>query len=301
MESVNLWISEWIQSFRNEFLDAFFLFITEFGDETIFLIIAAILYWTFDKRFAYRLILFFLYGAVINGSLKFLTNSPRPYVEFPDRISLVGEGSGGTSLPSGHAQNSGILGLTLNEKSNQFGKWLTRFLIVMVGLVMLSRIYLGEHYLSDVIFGFAVAFSYYTLVNQIQLKRSLPSWLPWVPMALLIPAALVTNDKNVYLATASIVGFTIGFPLEVKFIGFSVKGLWWQQVIKIAIGLGIALALRVGLKVVFEMGLYSIDFENNPVLTDQILDFTRYLIIALWMTLGAPLIFKFLFNPKTKS
>lgn len=301
MESVNLWISEWIQSFRNEFLDAFFLFITEFGDETIFLIIAAILYWTFDKRFAYRLILFFLYGAVINGSLKFLTNSPRPYVEFPDRISLVGEGSGGTSLPSGHAQNSGILGLTLNEKSNQFGKWLTRFLIVMVGLVMLSRIYLGEHYLSDVIFGFAVAFSYYTLVNQIQLKRSLPSWLPWVAMALLIPAALVTNDKNVYLAAASIVGFTIGFPLEVKFIGFSVKGLWWQQVIKIAIGLGIALALRVGLKVVFEMGLYSIDFENNPVLTDQILDFTRYLIIALWMTLGAPLIFKFLFNPKTKS
>ncbi len=299
MESINLLISEWIQSFRNEFLDAFFLFITEFGDETIFLIIAAILYWTFDKRFAYRLVLFFLYGAVINGSLKFLTNAPRPYVEYPDRITLVGEGSGGTSLPSGHAQNSSILGLTLNEKSKQLGKWFARFLFVMVGLVMLSRIYLGEHYLTDVIFGLAIAFAYYTLVNQLQAKGNMPSWLRWIPIALLMPIAFLTNDKNVYLASASIVGFTIGFPLELKHIGFSVKGPWWQQMLKVITGLGIALALRIGLKAMFEMGLYSIDFENNPLITDQLLDFIRYLIIALWMTLGAPLLFKSLFKAKT--
>ena len=300
MESINLIISEWIQSFRNEFLDAFFLFITEFGDETIFLIIAAILYWTFDKRFAYRLVLFFLYGAVINGGLKFLTNSPRPYVEYPDRITLVGEGSSGTSLPSGHAQNSSILGLTLNEKSTSFGKWFSAFLFMMVGLVMLSRLYLGEHYLSDVIFGLAIAFAYYTLVNQIQAKRKIPTWVRWIPIALLIPTAFLTNDKNVYLASASIVGFTIGFPLELKHIGFSIRGQWWQQILKVVIGLSVALALRIGIKAIFEMGLYSLDFENNPLLTDQLLDFTRYLIIALWMTLGAPLLFKSLFKIKAQ-
>jgi len=296
MESINLLVSEWIQSFRSDFLDAFFLFITEFGDETVFLIIAAILYWTFDKRFAYRLVLFFLYGAVINGSLKFLTNSPRPHVEFPDRIELVGEGSGGTSLPSGHAQNSSILGLTLNEKYKQFGTWFSRFLIVMVGLVMLSRLYLGEHYLSDVIFGLAIAYSYYTFVNQIQRQGNLAIWLKWVPIALLIPIAIITNDKNVYLASASIVGFTIGFPLELKHIGFSVKGKWWQQILKVVLGLGVALAIRIGLKAIFEMELYSIDFENNPIFTDQLLDFMRYFIIALWMTLGAPTIFRLLFK-----
>jgi len=66
----------------------------------------------------------------------------------------------------------------------------------------------------------------------------------------------------------------------------------------VMMGLGIALALRIGLKAIFEMGLYSIDFENNPLITDQLLDFTRYLIIALWMTLGAPLLFKLLFIAK---
>lgn len=296
MESINLFISEWIQSFRSDFLDGFFLFITEFGDETVFLIIAAILYWTFDKRFAYRLVLFFLYGAVINGSLKFLTNTPRPHVEFPDRIDLVGEGSGGTSLPSGHAQNSTILGLTLNEKSKQFGRWFSRLLIVMVVLVMLSRLYLGEHYLSDVIFGLAIAYSFYTFVNQIQGRGNLAPWLKWVPIALLIPIAIITNDKNIYLAAASIVGFTIGFPLEQKHIGFSVKGTWGQQILKVLLGLGVALAIRIGLKAVFELGLYSIDFETNPIFTDQLLDFTRYFIIALWMTLGAPTIFRLLFK-----
>jgi hypothetical protein len=64
------------------------------------------------------------------------------------------------------------------------------------------------------------------------------------------------------------------------------------------VGLGIALAIRVGLKAVFEMGLYSIDFEINPTLGDQMLDFLRYFLIAIWMTLGAPLVFKTFFQPQ---
>ena len=149
---------------------------------------------------------------------------------------------------------------------------------------------------SYVIFGLAIAYSFYTFVNQIQGRGNLAPWLKWVPIALLIPIAIITNDKNIYLAAASIVGFTIGFPLEQKHIGFSVKGTWGQQILKVLLGLGVALAIRIGLKAVFELGLYSIDFETNPIFTDQLLDFTRYFIIALWMTLGAPTIFRLLFK-----
>ena len=292
METINLIISEWVQSFRNDFLDAFFLFITEFGDETVFLILAAFIYWTIDKKYAYRLIMFFLYGAVLNGSLKFLTNTPRPHVEFPDRIDLVGAGSGGTSLPSGHAQNSTILALTLNEKKAKIGRWFTPFLTVMVIFVMLSRIYLGEHYLTDVIFGYAIAFTFYTLVNQFLIKKTIPSWLPFLPFILMIPVALLTNDKNVYVAFASLIGFTVGYQLESRWIKFQEKGTWHTALIKMALGIGIALTLRIGLKELFSLGLYSADFEANPILTDQLLDFIRYFVIAIWMTLGAPWVFK---------
>jgi undecaprenyl-diphosphatase len=292
MTLIDLDISKFIQSFRSDFLDAFFLFITQFGDETVFLIVAAFLYWTFDKKFAYRFIMFFLYGAVLNGSLKFLTDTPRPYDEYPEQIQLIGEGSLGTSLPSGHAQNSTTMALVLAEKHRQFGKWFTTFLTAIVVLVMLSRLYLGEHYLSDVIFGSAIAYSFYQLIRYIQTKPFASTYVQYLPLILLLPIAILTNDKNVFLASASLFGFSIGYPLERRYIGFKETTSWYVALFKLVFGLGIALAIRVGLKEVFELGLYSIAFEINPTLGDQMLDFLRYFLIAIWMTLGAPFFFK---------
>jgi membrane-associated phospholipid phosphatase len=292
MTSINLDISKLIQSFRSDFLDAFFLFITQFGDETVFLIVGAFLYWTFDKKFAYRFIMFFLYGAVLNGTLKYLTNTPRPYLEHPEEIQLIGEGSLGTSLPSGHAQNSTTMGLVLSEKFREGGKWLTTFLTMMVILVMLSRLYLGEHYLSDVIFGSAIAYSFYQLIRYVQTKPFASTYVQYLPLILLLPIAILTNDKNIFLASASIFGFSIGYPIERRYIGFKEKTSWYVAVIKLAFGLGIALAIRIGLKEVYELGLYSIHVEINPTLGDQLLDFLRYFLIAIWITLGAPFVFK---------
>ena len=292
MDSIDLAIVQWIQSFRNDYLDAFFLIITEMGDETFFLILAAVLYWTIDKKFAYRLMMFFLFGAVVNGSLKFLTASPRPHVEFPEQVSLVGEGSGGTSLPSGHAQNSSILGLTLQEKAKGKLSFLSPLLMLMVFFVMLSRLYLGEHYLSDVLFGLAISYSLYQFTNHLNKKIVNHRFAPYIAIIIVLMLALLTEDKNVFIAASTILGVIIGFPLEQKRIGFTAKGSLLQSILRLAIGLGVAVALRAVIKTLFEQGFYSPDFENNPILTDNLLDFTRYFIVTLWMILGAPFLFK---------
>jgi undecaprenyl-diphosphatase len=292
MESIDLAIVQWIQSFRNDVLDAFFLIITELGDETFFLILAAVLYWTIDKKFAYRLMMFFLFGAVVNGSLKFLTASPRPHVEFAEQVSLVGEGSGGTSLPSGHAQNSSILGLTLQEKAKGKLSFLSPLLMLMVFFVMLSRLYLGEHYLSDVLFGLAISYSLYQFTNHLNKKIFNHRFTPYIAIIIVLMLALLTEDKNVFIAASTIVGVIIGFPLEQKRIGFTAKGSLLQSILRLAIGLGVAVVLRAVIKILFEQGLYSPDFENNPILTDNLLDFARYFIVTLWMILGAPFLFK---------
>jgi undecaprenyl-diphosphatase len=172
------------------------------------------------------------------------------------------------------------------------GKWFTTFLTVMVILVMLSRLYLGEHYLSDVIFGSAIAYSFYQLISYIQTKPFASTYVQYLPLILLLPIAMLTNDKNVFLASASIFGFSIGYPLERRYIGFKETTSWYVALFKLVFGLGIALAIRIGLKEVYELGLYSNQFEINPTLGDQMLDFLRYFIIAIWMTLGAPFVFK---------
>jgi undecaprenyl-diphosphatase len=290
MDGINLAIVEWIQSFRTPFLDTFFLIITELGDETVFLVLAAILYWTLDKRFAYRFMLFFLYGAVINGSLKFITDVPRPYAA-SSTVQLVGSGSGGTSLPSGHAQNSSIMALVLHEKGKKVGTWLTPLLILLVILVMLSRLYLGEHYLSDVIFGLAISYAFYAFITR-RFNGLQKPWLLWLPLLLLLPLAILTNDKNVFIASATIFGVSIGYPLEQKLIGFSTNNTFLQAIIKIMLGVGVALVLRIGIKAIFEMGLYSEAFDTDPNLLDHLLDFLRYFMVTMWMILGAPFIFK---------
>jgi membrane-associated phospholipid phosphatase len=295
MDPVNLLIVEWIQSFRHPILDGFFLIITEFGDETVFLVVAAILYWTIDKRFAYRFMLFFLYGSLVNGSLKFLTNSPRPHTEYPERITLVGEGSGGTSLPSGHAQNSSMMALVLAEKSSSLHKHFSTILTVIVGLVMLSRLYLGEHYLSDVLFGLAISYALYAGVRRVLQHRVFPKYSLWIVASLFGLITLFTNDKNMVVALATIAGIQFGIPLEQQYIRFNERVDLKTAIVRLVIGVGFALALRIGIKALFEsLGWYSITVETNPLLLDQVLDFVRYFLIVMWMTLGAPLLFKWM-------
>jgi undecaprenyl-diphosphatase len=292
MNLFNLEIVLWIQSFQNPFLDALFLIVTEFGDETIFLLIAALLYWTIDKKFAYRFMMFFLFGAVVNGSLKFLTNSPRPHVEFPDQVSLVGEGSGGTSLPSGHAQNSSMMAFTLQEKVKPTSWLLKSLLPIGVILVMLSRLYLGEHYLSDVLFGLSISYSLYALVNRLNPRllsnRRLQTLMVLLPLGL----AILTQSKDMFVSSATILGIFIFFPLEEKYIGFKAKGSLSQSITRMVIGVSVALLLRMVIKLIFEQGLYSTDFEIHPTFLDNLLDFIRYFIIVFWMMIIAPTIFK---------
>jgi hypothetical protein len=40
------------------------------------------------------------------------------------------------------------------------------------------------------------------------------------------------------------------------------------------------------------LGWYSMDVDTNGMFLDQVLDFVRYFLIVMWMTLGAPFIFK---------
>jgi undecaprenyl-diphosphatase len=292
MSGLNLEIVLWIQSFRQPLIDVFFLFVTEFGDETIFLFLAALLYWTIDKKFAYRFMMFFLFGAVLNGSLKFLTNSPRPHSEFPDQVSLVGEGSGGTSLPSGHAQNSSMMAFTLHKKVKPHQWLLKGLLFIGVFLVMLSRLYLGEHYLSDVLLGLFVSYALYAFINRMD-----PRWLSnrlmqWLFVIMPFGLAILTQSKDMFVSSATILGIFIFFPLEEKYIGFKPKGSLVQSLIRMTIGVSVALILRVVIKLIFEQGLYSVGFESNPTLTDNLLDFIRYFIIVIWMMIIAPFIFK---------
>ena len=111
-----------------------------------------------SKAFLLNLILVFL----LNYVLKILFSRNRPA-----DINLIVET--GFSFPSGHAMMSlGIYGfliyLLLLIDKNKISKIIgTCFLILLIFLIGISRIYLGVHYATDVIAGFVISASYLLL------------------------------------------------------------------------------------------------------------------------------------------
>ncbi|MHB8869943.1 MAG: phosphatase PAP2 family protein [Thermoleophilia bacterium] len=95
-------------------------------------------------------------AAFLNAMLKLLIQRPRP--EFLEPLITVG----GYSFPSGHASASAAFFMTLGLlAAGWVRRWETRVYVLLgaIGAILLigfSRLYLGVHYLSDVLAGYAL-------------------------------------------------------------------------------------------------------------------------------------------------
>lgn len=284
-------IIEFLQSFSNPALDWIMRIITEFGDQYFFILLGAVLYWTVDKKFAFKLMVAYLGSAFINGGLKALTNKPRPYQEGARAILQETTGS---SMPSGHAQASGSLAINLwNEY--YYAKWVRVLMIAMIILVPLSRMYLGQHYLEDVLVGLVLGlilgstFMFLLGVGNFD-KEHIRALYP-IPVLLILMAFF--HEEPLFVAGGAYMGLTIGYFLEKKYVKAKVKAPVLIQLLKVFMGLAIAFAIKEGLKFIFP---YSANVDMDPTFLDLVFDFIRYFTIGIWASLGMMWVSKKLFR-----
>ncbi len=94
-------------------------------------------------------------GSLAVAQLKQLVGRPRPALV--DHLVTVGD----LSFPSGHAANSAIVYLTLAALTTQVEHgWVARnaviaLAVMLVGMIGISRVYLGVHWPSDVLAGWS--------------------------------------------------------------------------------------------------------------------------------------------------
>ena len=139
-----------LEGLRNPVLDAFFSFITLFGEETIFMVIGMVFFWCIDKYQGYYLLSTGFVGTMINQFLKMCFRIPRPWVKDPNFtiVESAREAATGYSFPSGHTQTSvGLMGGIARWNKNKVLRIIGLALCV---LVPLSRMYLGVHTPADV-------------------------------------------------------------------------------------------------------------------------------------------------------
>ena len=263
----------WLESIRTPFLDTFFSLITHLGSETLFIVLAIVMFWCVNKRSGYYLMTVGFFGTLLNQFLKLACRVPRPWVRDPE-FTIVEAARGdatGYSFPSGHTQSAvGIFGsLAYTEKR----KWLRIVLIVLAALVGFSRMYIGVHTPADVIVGAAISVALIIIIRPLVLNegRGLPvligimtaiscvylAYVELYPFPVdTDPHNLESGLKNAYTLLGCIFGMNVIFYVEKNYINFPEKAVWWAQAIKVLGGLLLVLAVKEGLRAPLE-GLLS--------------------------------------------
>ena len=117
-----------------------------------YLLVCAILFWYDYRRVAIRLACMTLFSTLLFSGLKQFFLSPRPYMDYPDLFNGWKENQWG--MPSGHSQNAMVFwGISAITAPSRLFKIVAITLIALIGI---SRLYLGVHYLSQVLAGFAI-------------------------------------------------------------------------------------------------------------------------------------------------
>jgi sphingosine-1-phosphate phosphatase 2 len=285
-------VIEALQSALSPTLDLLFILFTLLGEDYIYMSLIAITYWCFNKRAGVKVSYLLLLSAYLNYWIKMSFNMDKPPSEY--RIILKDDISHG--FPSGHAQNAvtfwGWLGLKIRKA------WTRMLFFTLIFLIGLSRIYLGVHYLGDVLGGvlFGAVFlivAYKTMPYLESKLSSIPRWLrdyltPLISVLLFGISLAVFPDitrGNSSLICGSLFGLSFGFSLESKHVNISVNVNRWIKVLRSV----------VGLMTVFGSYL-TMSFVLNLLSLSAVvyLHFLKYAIVAFAIAFIAPLIFKYI-------
>ncbi|MFW9908565.1 MAG: phosphatase PAP2 family protein [Candidatus Thorarchaeota archaeon] len=226
-----------------------FKLITELGSETFYIGLVFIGFWTFHKRESIITAFILLFTLTLNFIVKLAIANPRPD---PATYLYPGlEEPANYSTPSGHAQNSATLFGWFSIKLKTW--WMLLISIVLTTLIGISRVYLGVHYLGDVLIGWGIGVASVLILYYLQkpltemFSRIKENYLylglllfGFIGIVIFTYIAPQPPGDNFGALGGVIMGLAIGLPLEKRYVSFSVEptgGQKWKLVLRAIIGI----------------------------------------------------------------
>lgn len=273
---IQIQILQFFEHIRTEPITLLMTTITMMAESLFIVAILAGLYWCVDKVRSKRLAWLVLFNFVGNGIIKNLIQMPRPF-ELGVVKPIRAETATSFSFPSGHTQTAtsfwyGAMLLLRTKAIYILGS-------VLILLTALSRVYLGVHWPMDVLGAIFFGIIFTLLANKLLDDKGeiKPAHILGVSITLLL-VMIFKVDADLYKGVAALWGMTCGGYIEQKYIQFEAIQRPKTQVKKIAIGL-------VGLIVI-----YVILSKALPAV--KIVKMVKYALLLLWITAGAPYLFK---------
>lgn len=225
----------------------FFRAITELGSEAFYISFILVVYWIYDKRTATRTAFVLLASLLLNYWLKVIIQNPRP-----DPSNWYGDYEASNySTPSGHAQNSASFFGWIAAEAR--ASWIYILSLVLMVLIGVSRVYLGVHYLTDVVLGWAVGLLLVVLVvwSEDWLRKQTSMLSRWGFYGGLFVFGFAATLVSTYVLPSApsdnfgalgglVMGIALALPLEQEYVCFECgipKDAKWKSVVRVLIGL----------------------------------------------------------------
>lgn len=257
-----------LEKIRTPFWNGVMSAVTQLGGEVIFIVAAVMVFWCVSKWEGYYLMTIAFCGTVLNQFLKLICRVPRPWVRDPNFtiVESARAEATGYSFPSGHTQNA--IGLFGGMARWGGRRWVRLGLTALALVIAFSRMYLGVHTPADVgvslVLAAALVLGLYPLMRRAQEK---PRYMGYVLAAMLVVSGafvvfvetcgfpadmdaenLASGIGNAWKMLGAVAGMTLAWLLDRRYIHFETQAVWWVQVIKVAVGMALLLAIKSGLK-----------------------------------------------------
>lgn len=266
-----------IREMSPEFINYFFVFMSEVVVKGA-IVLAAIIYWGFDKSNGASILLGYSSAYSVNQIIKNTACIYRPWI-LDSRLHVAPEAiktATGYSFPSGHTvMASSIFGGIAIWKKDK--KYIVALMAIFTILIAFSRNWLGAHTMKDVLVAVLVAgivlclatvIRYYVIKNpdldsivtivMILLSVAVLIFLQYkkYPVDYLPDGSILVDPYDMltdcYTACGMSLGGFIGWWLERRFVKFQTEVSKKEKIVRITVGLVVSSILYLGLGIVFK-------------------------------------------------
>jgi len=307
---------DWIVAIQGlgAWLEAPMKFFSFLGSENFFFLILPLIYWSVDSRLGLQVAMILAASNSLKPILKMSFAGPRPYWVSAQVKAFAAEGSFG--IPSGHSQDAVALWSTLASGVRRRWAWIAA--LTLAFLIGFSRLYLGVHFVHDVLAGWLVGFLLLWAFRRFW--DSAAAWLTTqslarqVTIAFLISLIVIAvgawvvvrldgytfpeewkdnafragpipdpvSMEMILTSAGSLFGLAAGVAWIASRGGYQASGPMGKRALRYVLGLIGIIILWQGLGMVF---------PRDENLVSYILRYFRYFLVGFWVTAGAPWLF----------
>ncbi|WP_040702441.1 phosphatase PAP2 family protein [Nocardiopsis ganjiahuensis] len=287
--------------------------VTHLGSQGVLVVLMAAVFWSVHAGIGSRLFVAVIASAVVNNLLKSVFYGSRPY--WFDALVTGYSHHGSFGMPSGHSQAAVVAYGYLGAKSGR--RSLLWAAVAVIALVAFSRIYLGAHFISDVVVGLLVGGAVLWAVLRYEDRvlawwRSLDTvrWVSYLLAFALVPCVVATvwqlgvrggwavpaeewigatpadpagyTLTGLYTTSGALLGGVLGFTLLYRRGWYSAAGTVTARVARFVLGISVVVLILV---------VDQVLFRNLAGLPAALAGFAVYGSMAFWAAYGAPELF----------